>query len=168
MYRIVDESMVLRVEDNMYIVVPSETVEYAQYLAWLDAGNAPLPAPDPEPTPPVYPSFTALEMLALFTPEERRTITAAAMSDVDIKIWYDDLVAATYVTYEDPRTEGGLQALVDGELITPERKEEIVQQMLPEELRTPVEDTPPQEPEVPDDPEPEPEPEDPEVPEQPE
>lgn len=48
MYRIVNESMVLRVEDNMHIVVPSETVEYAQYRAWLDDGNEPHPATEPE------------------------------------------------------------------------------------------------------------------------
>lgn len=133
MYRIVNESMVLRVEDNMHIVVPSETVEYAQYRAWLDDGNEPLPPPEPEPLPPQYPRLTALEMLDQFTEAEQLAVVAATMTEPAIKLWYDRLIAATYVTYEDPRTEAGLQALVDAELITQQRKIEIVAAMQPEE-----------------------------------
>ncbi len=90
----------------------------------------PPPAP---PAPPVYPSFTALEMLDLFTEAEQLAVVAATMTEPAIKLWYDRLIAATYVTYEDPRTEAGLQALVDAELITPQRKAEIVAAMQPQE-----------------------------------
>lgn len=95
----------------------------------------PEPETPVEPEEPVYPQLSALEMLALFTPDERRTITEAAMTVVDVKIWYDDLIAASFVTYADPRTERGLQTLVDMGYLTPERKNAIVQQMLPPELR---------------------------------
>lgn len=90
-------------------------------------------APEPEPLPPQYPRLTALEMLDQFTEAEQLAVVAATMTAPAIKLWYDRLIAATYVTYEDPRTESGLQALVDAELITPQRKAEIVAAMQPEE-----------------------------------
>ena len=51
------------------------------------------------------------------------------MQNVDIGIWYDDTVAAQFVTYSDPRVEQGLAALVDAGLLTAERKAEIVARM---------------------------------------
>jgi len=35
---------IIRVEDNAYIPFDLATGEYLQYLAWLEAGNQPLPA----------------------------------------------------------------------------------------------------------------------------
>lgn len=84
------------------------------------------------PAPVVYPQFTALEMLDLFTEAEQLAVVSATMVEPAVKLWYDRLIAATFVTYEDPRTEGGLQALVDAELLTPQRKAEIVAAMQPE------------------------------------
>lgn len=130
---------VFDVKGNRIMSVPETLIE-------VDSLPEPEPAP---PAPPVYPRFTALEMLDLFTEAEQLAVVAATLTSPAVKLWYDRLIAATYVTYEDPRTDGGLQALVDGELITPERKDEIVQQMLPEELRAPEEDAPPEEPEEP-------------------
>lgn len=78
--------------------------------------------------PPVYRQMSSLDFLRLFDPE-RRAIKQAAMQDVDIGIWYDDTVAAQFVTYSDPRVEHGLAALVTAGLLTPERKAEIVSRM---------------------------------------
>lgn len=78
--------------------------------------------------PPVYHQMSSLDFLRLFDPE-RRAIKQAAMQDVDIGIWYDDTVAAPFVTYSDPRVEYGLTALVEAGLLTPERKAEIVTSM---------------------------------------
>lgn len=91
------------------------------------------PTPDTEPLPPQYPRLTALEMLDQFTEAEQLAVVAATMTEPAIKLWYDRLIAATYVTYEDPRTEAGLQALVDAELITSQRKAEIVAAMQPQQ-----------------------------------
>lgn len=57
---------------------------------------------------PGYPQFTALEMLDLFTESEQLAVVTATMQVPAVKLWYDRLIAATFVTYEDPRTEGGL------------------------------------------------------------
>lgn len=80
------------------------------------------------PTPTVYRQMSSLDFLRLFDPE-RRAIKQAAMQDVDIGIWYDDTVAAQFVTYSDPRVEQGLAALVEAGLLTPERKDAIVAKM---------------------------------------
>lgn len=77
---------------------------------------------------PVYRQMATLDFLGLFAPE-RRAIKQAAMQDVDVGIWYDDTVAAQFVTYSDPRVEQGLAALVDAGLLTAERKAEIVAHM---------------------------------------
>jgi len=84
----------------------------------------------------VYPQFTPLELLDLFTEAEQLAVVGATMSVPAVKLWYDRLIAATYVTYEDPRTEGGLQALVDAELLDPGRKSEIVAAMQPQTADT--------------------------------
>ena len=89
--------------------------------------------PNPEPLPSQPPRFTALEMLDLFTEAEQLAVVEATMSVPAVKLWYDRMIAASFVTYEDPRTEGGLQALVDAELLTPARKAEIVAAMQPPE-----------------------------------
>lgn len=86
----------------------------------------------PAPKQPLaFPRLSALEMLDLFTEAEQLAVVEATMSSPAVKLWYDRLIAATFVTYEDPRTEAGLQALVDAELITAQRKEEIVAAMQP-------------------------------------
>lgn len=89
------------------------------------------PDPDYVPPEPEWPQFTALEMLDLFTEAEQLAVVEATMTSPAVKLWYDRLIAATFVTYGDPRTEGGLQALVDSGLITPERKADIVAVMQP-------------------------------------
>lgn len=90
------------------------------------------PDPDYVPPEPVYPRFTALEMLDLFTPAEQLAVVQATLGNAEVKLWHDRLIAATFVTYGDPRTEGGLQALVDAGLLTAERKAVIVAAMQPE------------------------------------
>jgi len=94
-----------------------------------------LPEPvfvDAPPEPVFYPQFTALQMLDLFTESEQLAVVSATMAVPAVKLWYDRLIAATFITYEDPRTEGGLQALVDAGLLDPGRKADIVAAMQPQ------------------------------------
>lgn len=72
-----------------------------------------------------YRQFTPLTVLELFTEEEQLAIVTASMSVPAVRLWYDKLIAATFVSYEDPRMGAGLQALVDASLITQERKDVI-------------------------------------------
>jgi hypothetical protein len=94
--------------------------------------------PEPElppvtgPLTPQYPVFFANAKLDLFTPSEQLAVVTAAMTDPVVKLMYDRLLGAAFLTYEDPETEQGLQLLVAKELLTPERKAQIVAQMQPQ------------------------------------
>ena len=82
---------------------------------------------DPTKLPgPVYPQFPSLEFLDLFTEPEQLAVATAAMQSAQVKLWYDRTLAAMFVTLADPRTEGGLTALVGAGLLAAERKAAIV------------------------------------------
>ena len=70
--------------------------------------------------------FTSLEFLDLFTDAEQLAIVNAANASTQVKLWYDRMLAANFITLADPRTEAGLTALVQAGLLTAERKAEIV------------------------------------------
>lgn len=110
---------------NHYVAADNPVlIDGKYYEAWRQVELTP-----PEPS---YPQFTALEVLDLFTEDEQLAVVEATMSNPAVKLWYDRLIAASYVTYEDPRTEAGLQALVDVGLLTSQRKAEIVDAMQPQ------------------------------------
>ena len=44
MYKIVTEQIVKRIADNTFIPIEPLNTDYQAYLAWLEAGNTPLPA----------------------------------------------------------------------------------------------------------------------------
>lgn len=54
-YRLSSGECVLRIEDNAFIPPDPANADYQEYLAWIEAGNTPEPAPalSPalEPTP---------------------------------------------------------------------------------------------------------------------
>ncbi len=126
------EDLYAPVPANATHVQPPETVG-DEVAHWNGKVWTVLPERPPAPESAVeYPQFTALEMLDLFTEAEQLAVVSATMAAPAVKLWYDRLIAATFVTYEDPRTEGGLQALVDAELLTPLRKAEIVTAMQPQ------------------------------------
>ena len=78
-----------------------------------------------------YPTFAGNAKLDLFTHSEQLAMVEATLSDPQVKLMYDRLLNAAYVTYEDPETEYGLQLLLDKELITQDRKVAIVAAMQP-------------------------------------
>lgn len=93
----------------------------------------PLPEPDPvpDPLPPQFPRYYGNQKLDIFTPSEQLAVVTATMADPMVKLMYDRLLGAAYLTYEDPETEQGLSLLVGKGLLTEERKAEIVGEMQP-------------------------------------
>lgn len=50
-YQLTISDMILRTADGVFIPPDPSNTDYAAYLAWLDEGNTPEPAPAPEPAP---------------------------------------------------------------------------------------------------------------------
>lgn len=80
---------------------------------------------------PEFPRFYGNAKLDLFTQAEQLAVVTATMTDPLVKLMYDRLLGAAYLTYEDPEAEQGFAMLVDKGLLTPERKAEIVAAMQP-------------------------------------
>jgi len=50
-YQFADGGMILRRADNAFIPQDLANTDYQTYLAWLEDGNTPEPAPETEPIP---------------------------------------------------------------------------------------------------------------------
>lgn len=131
MYKLTTSGTILR-DDGVFIPKDPNNSDYRAYLAWVEDGNT----PDPEDEPaPKYPQFRGNEKLDLFTQGEQLAVVTATMSDPMVKLMYDRMIGAAYLTYEDPETEQGLQLLVSKGLLSVARKAEIVQAMQPDALQ---------------------------------
>lgn len=84
-----------------------------------------------QPVAQVFKRFYGNEKLDLFTPAEQLAVVEATLTDPIVKLMYDRLIGATYLSYEDPETEQGLALLLDKGLITQERKDAVVAVMQP-------------------------------------
>jgi len=75
-YQLTQGDTILRLADNACIPPDPANVDFAQYTAWLAAGNTPDPAPAP-PTPPA--PLTPAEKLAAagLTVEELKALLAS-------------------------------------------------------------------------------------------
>lgn len=76
----------------------------------------------PSQTSASSPHFVPLEFLDLFTEAEQLAVVQATLSNAAVKLWYDRVLAATYITLDDPRVETGLAALTAAGLLSEERK----------------------------------------------
>ena len=56
MYQLTSSDCVIRLADLTGIPPDPANTDYATYLAWLEAGNTPEPAPIPEPPVPLTPA----------------------------------------------------------------------------------------------------------------
>jgi hypothetical protein len=56
MYQLTTSATILRTSDGAFIPQDEANVDFAAYLAWLEAGNTPDPAPTPVPPVPLTPA----------------------------------------------------------------------------------------------------------------
>jgi hypothetical protein len=57
MYQLTSGDTIVRLSDNAYIPQAPGNRDYAEYLEWLEAGNEPVPAPEPPAPGPDYLAF---------------------------------------------------------------------------------------------------------------
>lgn len=132
-------------DNNPYVCTstPLPTFDQEKYRArWVDCDwlveaiplIEPETEPEPEPESLQCPRFFGNAKLDIFTQDEQLTVVEATMTDPVVKLMYDRLLGAAYLTYEDAETEEGLQLLVDKGLLTAARKAEIVARMTGQEI----------------------------------
>lgn len=104
----------------------------AAFMDEHHGGDYELLADAPQATP-IKRVLTRLAFRNRFTPAEKVALYTAAESSVQIKIYLDDLAAATFVDPERPDTIAGVQALEAATIIGPGRAAEILGAPITEE-----------------------------------
>ena len=85
--------------------------------------------------PNEYPVFIGNAKFEIFTDEERASILSEAQTNTHVMLLVNCMAGAAYISYADPEMALGLNLLVQFGLLTQERKDAIVQVMLPPALR---------------------------------
>lgn len=128
-----DETLLWSSARKAYVPVADAT-----YQAWRGTGgwptridseasladvlNAQYPAGTPRPPRQIPP----LEFRRRFTDPERAAIHAAALANPTLLTWVMDAASAQVIDLDDPATVAAMQLLVDGGLLTVERRDEIL------------------------------------------
>lgn len=87
MYKLTNSTNILR-SDGASIPADLANVDYAAYLAWVDAGNVPEPA---DPIPVVYAALTPRQIRQALTRANLRSEVEAAVvaGNQDLKDWWE-------------------------------------------------------------------------------
>lgn len=119
------------VERETVTVIPAVegNADYDAYLVWIEAGGEVEAYVAPSP-PAASRIITPREFRMRFTATERATITLAASQaliagDATLQVYLDDLSSATEIDLDHPEITAGLDALVDAELLTSARRDEM-------------------------------------------
>ena len=102
-------------------------------ITWPELPTAPTFA---DQDPDQYPVLEGNAKFELFTDAERAAILTAANTDTAVMLLVNRITGAAFITYADPELEFGLALLVNKELLTPERKAEIVVSLLPPSMQS--------------------------------
>jgi hypothetical protein len=101
-------------------------------IGWVVQGQG-YAAPPPIEMADVKPPLSFLQFMDLFTEDEQLAIAGAAMTDAPTKLWYDRAVGAQFIDLSDERLIAGMQALVDGKMLTATRRNRILKGLPPAE-----------------------------------
>jgi len=80
-YQLTHGDLILRLADNAFIPPDPANRDYAEFLAWCEAGNTPEPAPAPPPTPSSYTAFwDALLASSVYASIRSQSMTSLPMN----------------------------------------------------------------------------------------
>lgn len=114
-------------DDYLYIPMDTGNRHYKEYLEWQE-NNPPIE----EYVLPVPPKnvFTSLEFRDLFTINEQLAIRESQLTDMEVGLVYDMMLSAQSIDISDPRTIQGMDLLAAKGLITNERRDKILQEVV--------------------------------------
>ena len=80
-YQLTTSTSIKRLSDGAFIPNDPGNRDFADYTAWLDAGNTPEPAPAPPPPPPSYAAFwDALTTSTIYTAIREQSFVSLPMN----------------------------------------------------------------------------------------
>jgi len=71
-----------------------------------------------------------LDFMERFSDEEQLAIAQATMSNAQVKLWYDKMLASKNIVFDDVRTIAGLNYLVESNILSSERRDMILSPFL--------------------------------------
>ena len=125
---------ILRRIDNSYIPDDPANRDRQEYEAWIAEGNTPDP---PDPLSPVT-TIASFAFLNRFTEPEQLEMQNTANSDAKIGAGLTNLSTSDQTDLEGESVSNWLDALVTEQVITPERKAELLAPVEPGQPTTTV------------------------------
>lgn len=120
------DGMIIK-DDYLYIPMDENNRHYQEYLEWQSKNP---PIEEYVLTIPPKTVFTSLEFRDLFTINEQLAIRESQLTDMEVGLVYDMMLSAQSIDISDPRTVQGMDLLVAKGLITNERRDEILQEVV--------------------------------------
>lgn len=114
-------------DDYLFIPMDTGNRHYKEYLEWQSKNP---PIEEYVLTIPPKTVFTLLEFRDLFTINEQLSIRESQLVDMEVGLVYDMMLSAQNIDISDPRTVQGMDLLVAKGLITNERRNEILQEVV--------------------------------------
>lgn len=117
------------------VVVGDLVIPFANLDAWSTTelaahGITRREAPAPSPVEASR-RVSFLEFMDLFSPAEQRALKAASMADIDVGLWYDRALGASFIDLDDARTIAGVGVMAALGLLTNARAEAVLDGLAP-------------------------------------
>ena len=124
-YQLTSGDTILRLSDNAYIPTAPGNRDYAEYLEWLEAGNEPLPAPEPPAPGPDYLAFWD----ALMTSSVYGSIRDQSLASLPMNTFATEFIALVGDAKAGRANQAAIQASISAILLAGTFSEEQLQEL---------------------------------------